>query len=72
MARWCEELLGKEAIVGDGSVVMVLAETRLRFPLNARELVADELHTATVLGNGKILLAAGLGGTYLASAELYY
>lgn len=49
MARWCEELLGKEAIVGDGSVVMLLAETRLRFPLNARELVADELHTATVL-----------------------
>ena len=49
MARCCEELLGKEAIVGASAVVMVLAETRLRFPLNARELVADELHTATVL-----------------------
>jgi hypothetical protein len=49
MARWCVELLGKEAIVGDGAIVMVLAETRLRFPLNAQELVADELHMATVL-----------------------
>lgn len=49
MARWCEELLGQEAIVGDDAIVMVLAEAKLRFPLNARDLVADELHTATVL-----------------------
>ncbi len=49
MARWCAELLGKKAIVGDGAIVMVLAETRLRFPLNAGDLVADELHTAAVL-----------------------
>jgi hypothetical protein len=49
MARWCEELLGEEAIDGDGSVVMVLAETRLRFPLNATEQVPGELHMVTVL-----------------------
>jgi hypothetical protein len=32
---------------------------------------ARESHTATLLPNGKVLIAGGYGGSYLASAELY-
>jgi len=64
---------------GDGSNVGVLASAELYHPASGIWAVTGSLntarfvHTATLLPNGKVLVAGGFGSTgfALASAELY-
>jgi hypothetical protein len=62
---------------GDFTIPGSLASAELYDPANGLWTATDSLaigrsaHTATLLHNGKVLLAAGLGDDDLASAELY-
>ena len=65
--------------LGLGSPAPLLPSAELFDPANGTFTatgslaVARELHTATTLGDGKVLVAGGYSGvSYLASAELYY
>ncbi|MCE1229623.1 MAG: putative Ig domain-containing protein [Firmicutes bacterium] len=64
--------------VGVGSPAPILASTELYDPVSGTSSLSGPLgtqresHSATLLSNGKVLLAGGMGFGYLASAELYY
>lgn len=59
---------GTDTILDSAEVFDAVTET---FSATGSMSVNREHHTATLLGNGKVLVAGGYNGTVLASAELY-